>query len=234
MGLEGVTGQAFDGAGLHGQRHEGELKIGMLDTGAAADEGAGLEMIARSMAVMGQEPLQADQPFSRRLAGGVEADRLQAAMLDDDVGMIVQVRSHARQIVAHRNADFAQMVGGPDAGELQELGRVERAAAQDHLAFGPHIGTDGIHHIGNAHRALALEQNVPGERAGDDGEVWPLRCRRQIAASHAPASAASRGAVHRTEAFLLAAIGIGCVGITGFDARADKGLGQGRALEAWR
>ena len=53
--------------------------------------------------------------------------------------MILEVLADARQVGDDLDAERAEVVGSSDPGELEELRRVERATAQDHLA-----GTDRL------------------------------------------------------------------------------------------
>ncbi len=50
--------------------------------------------------------------------------------------MILQVPADAGQIGDHRHADRAEMLGGPDPGQHEELRGVDAAAAENHLARG--------------------------------------------------------------------------------------------------
>ena len=230
MHLEGMAGHALHRAGLDGQRHEGELQIGMLDPGAAADEGAGLEVIGRCQPAAGQEPLQPDQEFPRRPGRGIDADGLAAEMLDDDVGMIVQIGAHPRQVMADGDAELGQMIGRTDAGELQELRAVEGSAAEDHLPLGPRAFRSACAEIIHPHGAPALEADRPRQRAGQDGEIGAPCGAGQIAARHAPAPAVPGRPVHRAEALLLLAIGIGGIGISRLLPRLDEGAGERRGI----
>ena len=54
--------------------------------------------------------------------------------------MVLHRLADAGQMVHHRNAEIGQMLLRPDAGQQQKLRRVDRAAAQDHLA--PRAGGD--------------------------------------------------------------------------------------------
>ena len=47
--------------------------------------------------------------------------------------MVLQILAHAGQIVHHLDAERAQLLGGSDAGQLQELRRIDRTAGEDDL-----------------------------------------------------------------------------------------------------
>ena len=55
---------------------------------------------------------------------------------DVDVEMILQVLADAGQIVRHRDAERAQFLGRPDAGEQQKLRRVDGAAGEQNFLLG--------------------------------------------------------------------------------------------------
>ena len=206
----------------------------MLDPRAAADEGAGLEMIAGRITAAGKKPLQAHQPFARCLGRGVEADRLLAAMLDHDVGMVVEIGSDAGQIVADVDVQPSQVIRWADARKLEQLRRVEGAAAQDDLAFGADFQSLAIAQIAHAGGAPALELDRERQCARHDGEVRPPRSRRQISPRHAPAPATPRRAIIRSESLLLPGVDIGRVGISRLDAGVNEGIGQRRSLDPGR
>ena len=65
-----------------------------------------------------------------------------------EIEVVLEVAPHSGKIVNDRNAGALQRVRRPDAGELQEARRADRAAAHDHLAigaqdFGAACGRDG-------------------------------------------------------------------------------------------
>ena len=55
-------------------------------------------------------------------------------MLDVDLEVVLQVAADGRQVVDDVDAERSQVLGVADARQLQQLRRVEGAAAQDHLA----------------------------------------------------------------------------------------------------
>jgi hypothetical protein len=54
--------------------------------------------------------------------------------------VVVQVRAHPGQVGEHVEAETAQVVGRADAGEQQQLGRADHAAADDHVARAAQLG----------------------------------------------------------------------------------------------
>jgi hypothetical protein len=87
----------------------------------------------------------------------------------------------------------AQVLGRADARDLQDVRRVHRAAAHDHLAVRAHrLGGAAAPDL-NADAALALEQQAAGLRIGLDAQVRTAarlaqeRLRRRAAPAPAPA-----------------------------------------------
>ena len=68
--------------------------------------------------------------------------------------MVAQIFADAGQAMQDRHADVAQQVGWPDTGNLQQLRRIDRAAAHDNLAPGLNLGDRTAPAISNAGRAL--------------------------------------------------------------------------------
>ena len=60
--------------------------------------------------------------------------RLLRPVLDVDLEVVLQVLAHAGQVGDHVDAEPAEQLGRAHAGQLQQLRRVDRAAAQDDLA----------------------------------------------------------------------------------------------------
>jgi hypothetical protein len=55
-------------------------------------------------------------------------------VLDVDLEVVLQVLADARQVVDDVDADSAELVRVPDTRELEQLRRVDGAAAEDYLA----------------------------------------------------------------------------------------------------
>ena len=72
--------------------------------------------------------------------------------------MVLQIRADARHIGDHPDAVRLQQRRGTDAGELQKLRRVERAAGEDHLAAAARRG-GAAPPVFDADGAAALEQD---------------------------------------------------------------------------
>ena len=140
--------------------------------------------------------------------------------------MVLQVLPDPRQVGHHRDSVALQMVGRPDAGQHQQLRRVDGAAGQDHLTAG-HGGAEVASlAVLDAGGAAALEQHPRRHGAGLDRQIGPLHRRTQEGARRAPAHALMDGHVHPPEAFLLEAVHVLGGGIAGLDAGLDEGVEQ--------
>ena len=141
--------------------------------------------------------------------------------------MVLQVPADAGQIVDDPDAVLLQMPGRADAGEHQELRRVDRPAAQDDFA----AGAGGAQRIAlavfDAARAPAVQQQPGRQRVLRHGQVGapcrPFQGRFQIGVRGAPAPAAMDRHVHRPEAFLAIAVHVGGAAVAGLRAGFDEG-----------
>ena len=115
-------------------RQEMVLQVGMLDAGATPDEAAGFEMIGRAEALAQQQPFEADGAHRDEILRRVQRDRLRARMLHVGLEVILQVRAHARDIRHHVDVELFERLGIADAGQEQDLRRIDRAAGHDDLA----------------------------------------------------------------------------------------------------
>ena len=102
--------------------------------------------------------------------------------------MILQIGADARHVGDHVDAEAVQQFARADAGELQQLRRVECAAGQDHLAAGTRDAGRAALLVFDADGAPAFEQNARRQRVGHD---------REIAAAAAPARDSRRAVDQR-------------------------------------
>ena len=115
-------------------RQEVEHQVRVRHVVVGPGEAAALEMVRRAGAGPPEQPLGADHRPVAPLQRGRHRDRLLAGVLDVDLEVILQVLADARQVGDHVDAVLAQQAGRADAGELEQLRRVDRPAAQDDLA----------------------------------------------------------------------------------------------------
>ena len=135
MYLKGMHAHIVGRTGLDGERHECQLQVRIFDACAAADETAGLEVVGSRGTRQAGEPPKAGRHLAETPIGRIKRDRLGTLMLDHDVGMIVQVRTHCLELMPGPHAGGLQQLRGADAGQLQQLRRVDGSRGYDHIAF---------------------------------------------------------------------------------------------------
>ena len=157
----------------HDGREEVELDVGVGDARLAAHEGARLEVSGGGGAGAAQEPLGARPDHRQREAPlvPVEGDRLLAALLHVHLQVVLQVAPDARPVHHHRDVVPLQVVRVADARQQEELRRVDRAAAHDHLSFGEHPLGGATLPVLDADGGGPVEDDACGEDAAVDGEV---------------------------------------------------------------
>jgi hypothetical protein len=95
--------------------------------------------------------------------------------------MILQMRAHAGQIVQHLDALFAQMRRRADPRQHQQLRRVDRPAAQHHLAPGlKHAPLPRLLDLEAAGPA-PVEQDAPRQRVGQHRQIGAFEHRMRKA-----------------------------------------------------
>jgi hypothetical protein len=100
-----------------------EHQVGVVDLVVAPDEAAALEVVRCPRAAPEELPLRADErpaPFLGR--GRLHRDRLGGRVLDVDLEVVLEVGPDAGQVGGDVDAQLAQMVGGANATEHQQLG----------------------------------------------------------------------------------------------------------------
>ncbi len=85
--------------------------------------------------------------------------------------MVVEVGADPRQVVHHRHADRLEVLGRADAGNLQQMRRVDGAAADDDLARRQLLAVHAVLAKRDAGAALAVKQEFGGDRVGLDPEI---------------------------------------------------------------
>ncbi len=112
--------------------------------------------------------LHAQAPAARAL---VDRGGVAGPCRDTHREMIAQVLAHARQVLPDGDAVPGQQRRRADAGQLQQLGRVQRAAAQQHFPPGGDGARQSALAVAHACRAPSFEQDGIGLRA--DAQVDP-------------------------------------------------------------
>ena len=119
----------------------------------------------------------------------------------------------------HGDAHRLQLGARADAGEQQQLGRQDAAAADDHLAPGAqHAALAVLQHL-DADRALAVEQHARAVRVAHQVQVGPpAEVGMDVALAGVPALAVLRHHLHGVVAVLHGAVEVGVVGPAGLGA----------------
>ena len=99
-------------------------------------------------------------------------------VLDVDLEVVLEVLADARQVLGDEDAVIAKVAGRADARQHQQLGRVDRAAAEDHL-----VGEDVLCVVLaavppqdlHADRPAVLDEHPAHERAGPTFRLWRPR-----------------------------------------------------------
>ena len=204
---------------------------GMLEVRAALHEGA--HVGGRE----GEQALALEQVAGRlaheahALGELVDADHVLLQAIAHAHGeVILQVLAHLLTVGDHGDPVLAQEGARPDPGELQELRRVDRSAAEDHLLAGADGAKLAPLPILHAYGALALEQHAGGERVGLHMQVGALHGAVQVGDGGGHAGAVLLGHLIPAHPLLLGAVQVGAAGNAGLYGRFDGGVGDGVAV----
>ncbi len=187
MGLEAVLGCQPPPVIGHGQRQEMILDIGVLDIGRGSDEAAALEMIGGAEPFLGEQPARPDRPLGEGRHGREQGDRFAASHLEVEFQMVLKVLADARPIGHDIDPEIAQFAGWSNAGEFQELGRIDRASRENHLAPRHRTPFRGSHAVRNARSDAPVEKHALDQRVGFDLQVRPAQRGLQIGVGGGPA-----------------------------------------------
>src|SRR5262245_16028127 len=135
--------------------------------------------------------------------------------------MVLEVLPDTGQRVHDIDTDRLEVLGIAHAGELEELRRVDRAAAEDHLARRDPLDPAPVPDV-DADRARAVEHDAQHECATADLEVRAVRYGMEVRARRAPAAAVADRAVERAEAFLAVPVDVGGALVAGLGRRLEE------------
>ena len=99
---------------------------------------------------------------------------MRAGVLDVDLEVVLEVLADARQVVAHVDADRAQLPGVTDPRQLQQLRGVEGAATQDDLTGADPLVTPAGAGVVDTDHPAALDDQLGDHRPRDHLEVGPV------------------------------------------------------------
>ena len=139
----------------------------------------------------------------------------------------MEVFTHAFPCYHHRNVQRLEQGGVTHAGELQQLGRVDGAAAQNHLTRGAHLHANPVvHHLNTdrTRRVRALKQHAGRQGTGAQKHVRALHGGAQVGHGGAPASALVNRHVHRTKTFLAVTVHVFGARVAGLLTGLDEGF----------
>ena len=143
--------------------------------------------------------------------------------------MVDQVPPHVGRVQPRLDPDGPEVRGRPDAREHEQLRGVVGARAQDHFALGPRRLAPPAAVVLDPNRAVALEQDPAGLRAGDHVEVVALLAHRvQERVGRAPAPPALLGHLDDARALLLGAVEVVGGGHAELSGGGDEAVGQAR------
>ena len=204
-----------------------DLEVGTVKARIAAHEGAGADARAGERPVAEEHVArpggEAAREAERKVVGG---HRPGAAEADIGVEMVAETGADAGQVPHRLDAHFGEMLGRADAGELEQVGRAERAAGDDDFAPRPRPLGPRQRLVFDARRAAVLDQQAARLGGGLDVQVRPLFRRSQVRLRGAPAPLARAGELVEAGALLLRPVEIRIGGDTGLDSGVYHGAVQ--------
>src|ERR1700688_4587389 len=114
------------------------LNVRIRPSGAAADETAGFKVIGGAQTVLAKQPARTDQSAIPEIDGRVQGNRFPAGYLEIELQMVLQVFTDSGQIVNNRDVMRAKFRRRTDAGELQQLRRIDGTRGKDQFSCNPH------------------------------------------------------------------------------------------------
>ena len=209
------------------ERQEVNLDIGRRQPRAGLEErarGAGGD---RQRSLAEGRVLQAGHHLADRMVDDVvERDLLRAARDQPDLHVVLQIVADAGRVEHDLDAVLLQQVRRPDAGELQQLRRVVRAAGNQDFLARPRRAHAAVLPVFDRRGAAALEQDALRQRRGLDMQIAAVLRRAQIGERRAGAAAAARRGLEKSRAFLGRAVEIGIGRDAGFGRGNDEGFRQ--------
>ncbi len=191
---------------LHDGHDAVQLQIRPVQVGPRLQESPGLEEVLPARPLSPQHVVQTrDQPV-QALVIGVGGRRAGGLPGQHHVQVVLEILADPLELVGHGDTVRRQVFGVADAGQLQHLGRLRGAAAQQHLGVG--IG-DLVFlglalHIFDPDRAALFDDDAGRTGLDGRGQVRALaQDRAQIAGRGAPALAIADGQLVRAETLLL-------------------------------
>ena len=194
---------------LGAERRDRAFNVGRGELGAGAREQRRRRADHRQRAAVEHVIFEPGLQFARIAQHYVvDGDRQFAAELYRGRVVVLQTLPDTGQVMHDRNAEPGQVLLRPNAGEHQQLRRVDGSAAQDDLARGAGGAEPAIPAKCHADGAAAFEQDFLGQGPGDDIEIGALHCRAEIADGGRAALAVARRRLVVADAVLAGAVEI--------------------------
>ncbi len=183
---------------------EDQLQVGLLQAGLRADETAAFHRVGGEGALALEQVLERRGQHPRQRAPGeaIEAGS-GARVAEHGVLVVLQVLADTRQVADHLDALAIQVLRRTDPRQQQELGRIDGAGSDDHLAHGGQLLGAALARDLDAGRSPGLHQHPAGQGAGDHRQVGPMGHRLQEGARRGHPLAVLLGHVPVAEAVLL-------------------------------
>ena len=143
----------------------GRLRQGAHETAALIDT-------HREWPTAKKQPLQTEfhlaEPGVQLVVGG---DRFGAFVNQSDLQVILQIFADTGQMMPYRDAVRLQQRCGADAGELQQLRRLNRACRQQHFSFAMRGFLRAALRVVHTHHLLPFENQTSRMGTGFDAQV---------------------------------------------------------------
>src|SRR5204863_3858412 len=189
------------------ERQEMDHQVRVRRLVVTADEPARLEVVRRTGPGPEQEPAERDARSVAPLERRRDRDGKLRPALDVDLEVVLEVLADAGEIVARPDADSLELLCVADTGELEQLRRVDRPAAEDHLVRPDAACAASLDDL-DADGAPALDLEPRHEGAAADLEIRAALDGVQVGAGRAHAPAAVDRAVEPREALLPVAVDV--------------------------
>ena len=178
----------------HRDRQEVEHQVRVRDVVVAAREPAALEVVRGARAAAEEQPLRTRSTGASATSGTARSRPAACTRTGcRPPGGPAGARRRPGRSCTTSMPSALELVGVADARELQQLRRVDRAAAQDDLAGRRRARGRRARCVYSTPTArVALEQDLRDERAGLDLEVRPAHHRVQVRARRGQPAAAMR------------------------------------------
>ncbi len=207
-----AAGHAVDALLDPRAHHHEVLDVGARLVGLPPPEGATLDQVGGGRAAAEQRVLQPGQRPPAQPLVLVVAVRALQLVHQRDLDVILQVAANAGQVGQDRDAVPLERLRRADARQHQQLRRIERASADDHLAPRAQLAFPPVLDEPDAHRAALLDDDPRDAHAGAHAQVAAMPGRPQVGAGRAAAPAVARGDLVEPAAGRVARVEVFVVG----------------------